>query len=75
MPDVITYSNSCNSGQNVDNGNTKSDRTCIEVTVIQRTTTGYSITTSRNPGSSNGKIFLNKVFVVSTTDQTIYLYL
>ncbi|XP_076084544.1 uncharacterized protein LOC143055293 [Mytilus galloprovincialis] len=45
----------CNSGQNVDNGNTKSDRTCIEVTtVIQRETTGYSITTSRNPGSSNG---------------------
>ncbi|VDI18254.1 Hypothetical predicted protein, partial [Mytilus galloprovincialis] len=45
----------CSSGQNVDDGNTKTDRTCIEVTiVIQRTTTGNSITTASNPGSSNG---------------------
>ncbi|OPL21529.1 hypothetical protein AM593_05233, partial [Mytilus galloprovincialis] len=42
------------SGQNVDDGNTKTDRTCIEVTIgIQRTTTGNSITTASNPGSSN----------------------
>ncbi|CAC5405862.1 unnamed protein product [Mytilus coruscus] len=45
----------CSSGQIVDNGNTMSDRTCIEVTtVIQRITTENSITTTNNLGSSNG---------------------
>ncbi|XP_063405820.1 uncharacterized protein LOC134689780 [Mytilus trossulus] len=45
----------CSSGQFVDNGNTKSDRICIDVTTAKQwTTTENAITAASNPGNSNG---------------------